>query len=71
VLRATATLGFDCRRSEFFQNELFEALTRVQKGDLTPADLRGDWAGELGQVHFLPSSYNKTPSILTATASAT
>jgi lytic murein transglycosylase len=59
VLRATATLGFDCRRSEFFQNELFEALTLVQKGDLQPADLRGDWAGELGQAHFLPSSYNK------------
>jgi lytic murein transglycosylase len=59
VLRATATLGFDCRRSAFFQNELFEALTLVQKGDLTPADLRSDWAGELGQAHFLPSSYNK------------
>jgi lytic murein transglycosylase len=59
VLRATATLGFDCRRSEFFQNELFEALSLVQKGDLSPADLRGDWAGELGQAHFLPSSYNK------------
>jgi lytic murein transglycosylase len=59
VLRATATLGFDCRRSAFFQNELMEALTLVQKGDLTPADLRGDWAGELGQAHFLPSSYNK------------
>ena len=59
VLRATATLGFDCRRSEFFQNELFEALSLVQKGDLQPTDLRGDWAGELGQAHFLPSSYNK------------
>jgi lytic murein transglycosylase len=59
VLRATATLGFDCRRSAFFQNELFEALMLVQKGDLNPADLRGDWAGELGQAHFLPSSYNK------------
>ena len=59
VLRATATLGFDCRRSAFFQNELFEALTLVQKGDLQPTDLRGDWAGELGQAHFLPSSYNK------------
>ena len=31
----------------------------MQKGDLHPADLRGDWAGELGQAHFLPSSYNK------------
>ena len=59
VLRATATLGFDCRRSAFFQNELYEALLLVQKGDLQPADLRGDWAGELGQAHFLPSSYNK------------
>jgi lytic murein transglycosylase len=59
VLRATATLGFDCRRSEMFQNELFEALTLLQRGDLTMADMRGDWAGELGQAHFLPSSYNK------------
>jgi lytic murein transglycosylase len=59
VLRATATLGFDCRRSAMFQNELIEALTLVERGDLTIADLRGDWAGELGQAHFLPSSYNK------------
>ena len=59
VLRATATLGFDCRRSAMFQNELMEALTLVERGDLSPADLRGDWAGELGQAHFLPSSYNK------------
>ena len=59
VLRATATLGFDCRRADFFQNELYEALSLVQSGDLQPTDLRGDWAGELGQAHFLPSSYNK------------
>jgi lytic murein transglycosylase len=59
VLRATATLGFDCRRTDMFQNELLEALTLVERGDLQPADLRGDWAGEMGQAHFLPSSYNK------------
>ena len=59
VLRATATLGFDCRRSAMFQNELMEALTLVERGDLAVTDLRGDWAGELGQAHFLPSSYNK------------
>ncbi len=59
VLRATATLGFDCRRSAFFQNELFEALELAQKGDLAVADMRSDWAGEIGQAHFLPSSYNK------------
>ena len=59
VLRATATLGFDCRRTDMFQNELTEALTLLERGDLAPTDLRGDWAGELGQAHFLPSSYNK------------
>jgi lytic murein transglycosylase len=59
VLRATATLGFDCRRTDMFQNELTEALTLIQKGDVSPTDLRGDWAGEFGQAHFLPSSYNK------------
>jgi lytic murein transglycosylase len=59
VLRATATLAFDCRRSAMFQNELTEALTLIERGDVTAADLRGDWAGEFGQAHFLPSSYNK------------
>lgn len=56
VLRATATLTFDCRRTDMFQNELVEALTLIEKGDVTAADLRGDWAGEFGQAHFLPSS---------------
>ena len=59
ALRALATLSFDCRRTDMFQNELTEALTLIEKGDLTPAEMRGDWAGELGQAHFLPSSYNK------------
>jgi lytic murein transglycosylase len=59
VLRAVATLAFDCRRTDRFQNELVEALTLIERGDLTPADMRGDWAGELGQAHFLPSSYNQ------------
>jgi lytic murein transglycosylase len=59
ALRALATLAFDCRRTDMFQNELTEALTLVERGDLTPAQMRGDWAGELGQAHFLPSSYNK------------
>jgi lytic murein transglycosylase len=58
-LRAVATLAFDCRRTDMFQNELIEALTLIERGDLTAADMRGDWAGELGQAHFLPSSYNK------------
>jgi len=59
VIRAVATLAHDCRRSEMFQGELMAALAIIERGDLTVAELRGAWAGELGQTQFLPSSYLK------------
>jgi len=59
VVRSTATLAFDCRRSEKFQGELMDALRIIDRGDLTNAEMRGDWAGEIGQTQFLPSSYMK------------
>ncbi|MGB0085546.1 MAG: lytic murein transglycosylase [Rhodomicrobiaceae bacterium] len=59
IIRSLATLAYDCRRSEFFRNELLAALKIVQRGDLTAAQLRGGWAGEIGQVQFLSSSYFK------------
>ena len=31
----------------------------VERGDLKLEELRGAWAGELGQTQFLPSSYVK------------
>ncbi|HZH08988.1 MAG TPA: lytic murein transglycosylase [Microvirga sp.] len=59
VIRSVATLAYDCRRSEFFQAHLFDALRIVDRGDLTPAEMRGAWAGEMGQTQFMPSSYVK------------
>ena len=59
TLQALATLAYDCRRPELFRPELIHALWLVQKGDLSPANMRGAWAGELGQLQFLPSGYNK------------
>jgi lytic murein transglycosylase len=59
VIRAVATLAHDCRRSAMFQRELLAALMIVQRGDLSVAQMRGAWAGELGQTQFLPSSYVK------------
>lgn len=59
VVRSTATLAFDCRRSEKFQGELLDALRIIDKGHLTMDEMRGDWAGEIGQTQFLPSSYVK------------
>jgi len=59
VLRSLATLAYDCRRSEFFTNELVNALIIVQRRDMTPAEMKGAWAGEIGQTQFLASSYVK------------
>jgi lytic murein transglycosylase len=59
VVRTIATLAYDCRRSELFQNELIAALKIVQRGDLPLRDLIGAYAGEIGQTQFLPSSYIK------------
>jgi lytic murein transglycosylase len=59
VVRTLATLAHDCRRSELFQRELIAALTILQRGDLPLSDLKGGFAGELGQTQFLPSSYIK------------
>ena len=56
---ALATLAYDCRRSERFHEELLDALKIVQRGDLAPAQMRGAWAGEIGQTQFMPSSYLK------------
>jgi lytic murein transglycosylase len=57
VLRSLATLAYDCRRSGRFRKELFAALKIIQRGDLTPDNMIGSWAGELGQTQFLPSHY--------------
>ena len=59
VIRTLATLAHDCRRSELFQGELIAALKIVQRGDLPLSDLKGAYAGEIGQTQFLPSSYIK------------
>src|SRR6266404_4362490 len=57
AVRALATLAHDCRRSQMFQGELLAALQIIDRGDLSPAEMRGAWAGELGQAQFLPSYY--------------
>ena len=59
VVRSVATLAYDCRRTDKFQGELMDALRIIDRGDMASADMRGDWAGEIGQTQFLPSSYMK------------
>jgi membrane-bound lytic murein transglycosylase B len=56
---ALATLAYDCRRAEIYRAELVDALMIVQKGLLQPGQMRGAWAGEIGQTQFMPSAYLK------------
>jgi lytic murein transglycosylase len=57
--QALATLAYDCRRSEKFTAELRDALEILRCGDMSAGEMRGDWAGEIGQTQFMPSSYLK------------
>jgi lytic murein transglycosylase len=59
TIRSLASLAYDCRRPEKFRGELLAALRIVDRGDMSPNDMRGAWAGEIGQTQFLPSSYLK------------
>ena len=59
TLRSLASLAYDCRRSDLFKAELMDALRIIERGDIPSQDLRGAWAGEVGQTQFMPSSYVK------------
>jgi len=59
TIRSLATLAYDCRRPDKFRGELIAALQIIDRGDMSPADMHGAWAGEIGQTQFLPSSYLK------------
>ncbi len=59
TFNALATLAYDCRRGSLYRAELIDALMIVQRGLLTPQQMRGAWAGELGQTQFMPSAYLK------------
>ncbi len=60
TIQSLATLSWDCRRPEKFRPQLMAALELVQRGDLQPEEMRGAWAGEIGQTQFLPYDYNES-----------
>jgi lytic murein transglycosylase len=57
AIRSLATLAYDCRRPDQFRAELTAALMIIDRGDLRPDQMKGAWAGELGQVQFAPTNY--------------
>jgi lytic murein transglycosylase len=59
IIKALATLAYDCRRPDFFRQQLLDALRIVQRGDQHMEDMVGDWAGEFGGMQFTASDYLK------------
>ncbi len=57
IMPALATLAYDCRRTEMFNEELMAALQIIDRGDMQPSEMIGSWAGEIGQTQFLPTRY--------------
>ncbi len=55
VLSAVATLAYDCRRSAYFTEQLYAALTLIDRGVLS-ASTRGSMHGEVGHTQFLPKN---------------
>ncbi|MCB1477779.1 MAG: lytic murein transglycosylase [Rhodobiaceae bacterium] len=59
AIRALATLTYHGYRSDFFRNELLNALVILERGHTTPDRMEGSWAGAMGHTQFMPSSFMK------------
>ena len=57
IVPALTTLAFDPRRSTLFRKELFDALEILNRGDVPLQQMKGSWAGAMGQPQFMPSSF--------------
>jgi membrane-bound lytic murein transglycosylase B len=55
ALSAVATLAYDCRRPEYFTDQLIAALKLVDRGVMSASTL-GSMHGEIGQTQFLPKN---------------
>ena len=54
TLNALVTLSHDCRRPQLFRPQVFAALELYERGNFSPANTTGAWAGEIGMVQMLP-----------------
>ena len=60
VIRSLATLAASGRRRDWAETQLIAALKIIADGEATRGQLRGSWAGAMGQTQFEPASYLTT-----------
>ncbi|MCW8995746.1 MAG: lytic murein transglycosylase, partial [Psychromonas sp.] len=57
VISALTTMAYQGRREALFKKQLFAALTILEQGHIKADEFIGSWAGAMGQVQFMPTSY--------------
>ncbi|UQB41521.1 lytic murein transglycosylase [Thiomicrospira microaerophila] len=57
VIESLATLSYDPRRSAFFTKQLIYALRILDQGHIPFEQMKGSWAGAMGQTQFMPENY--------------
>ncbi|MBS3808717.1 MAG: lytic murein transglycosylase [Desulfobacterales bacterium] len=57
VVDALVTLAYDQRRADFFRGQLLDALRIIEQGHIEPDEMTGSWAGAMGHMQFLPSTF--------------
>ncbi|HEY2870504.1 MAG TPA: lytic murein transglycosylase [Reyranella sp.] len=59
ALRSVATLACMTKRTEFFSNEAVQALRILADNHMTTQQMKGSWAGAMGNMQFMPSTFTK------------
>lgn len=57
VPQVLATLAYDGRRPDFFRSQLMDSLRIIEAGHVTAAGMQGSWAGAMGHMQFMPSTF--------------
>lgn len=57
VISALSTLAYEGRREAFFKKQLWAALHILQEKHIRIEDMKGSWAGAMGQNQFMPTSF--------------
>ena len=59
VVRSVSTLACMTKRTAFFSNETVQALRILDTNRMTSDQMRGSWAGAMGNMQFMPSTFTK------------
>lgn len=57
VISALSTMAYEGRREAFFKKQLWAALTILEEGHISIENMKGSWAGAMGQNQFMPTSF--------------